>query len=121
MSATEPRYCPISTLHRTLRQGTGSKEPARATDTRRLRIIAGFYKYTVEEGTPRALTRRARPHERGALLVAAGLPTEHAPISLLAERAAGLRGMRIIQAKRYCCKEHLGLDVLISLPKPPPR
>ena len=25
MSATEPRYCPISTLHRKLRQGTGSK------------------------------------------------------------------------------------------------
>jgi len=22
---------------------------------------------------------------------------------------------------KYLCKEHLGLDVLISLPKPPPR
>jgi hypothetical protein len=29
-------------------------------------------------------------------------------------------GLCIIQAKRYC-KEHLDLDVLISLPKPPPR
>ena len=49
MGATEPRYCPISTLHRKLRQGTGSKGRARATVTRRLRTIAGFYKYTVEE------------------------------------------------------------------------
>jgi hypothetical protein len=36
MSATEPRYCPISTLHRKLRQGTESKGRARATLTRRL-------------------------------------------------------------------------------------
>src|SRR5580692_1109890 len=49
MSATEPRYCPISTLHRELRQGTGSKGRARATVTRRPCTIAGFYRYTVEE------------------------------------------------------------------------
>ena len=49
MSATEPGYCPISTLHRKLRQGTGNKGRARATVTRRLCTIAEFYKYTVEE------------------------------------------------------------------------
>jgi hypothetical protein len=52
MSATEPRYCPISTLHRKPRQGTGSKGRARATVTRRPCTIAGFYRYTVEEELP---------------------------------------------------------------------
>jgi hypothetical protein len=78
MSATEPRYCPISTLHRTLRQGTGSKGRARATVTRRLRTIAGFYKYTVEE---ELLEHSPAALDRSALLVAAGLPTAHAPAS----------------------------------------
>jgi integrase/recombinase XerD len=88
MSATEPRYCPISTLHRKLRQGTGSKGRARATVTRRLCTIAGFCKYTVEEEllehSPAAHVRRPRVdyeshaaaldrNELGALLVAAGL------------------------------------------------
>jgi hypothetical protein len=49
MSATEPRYYPVSTLHRKLRQGTGSKGRPCATITRRLCTIAGLYKYTVEE------------------------------------------------------------------------
>jgi integrase/recombinase XerD len=74
---------------------------ARATVTRRLCTIAGFYKYAVEEEllehSPAAHVRRPRVdyeshavaldrNELGALLVAAGLgpPAEHALISLLA-------------------------------------
>jgi site-specific recombinase XerD len=64
MGATEPRYCPISTLHRKASPGTGSRGRARATVTRRLRTIAGFYKYTVEEEllehSPAAHVRRPR-------------------------------------------------------------
>jgi integrase/recombinase XerD len=73
----------------------------RATVTRRLCTIAGFYKYSVEEElldhSPAAHVRRPRldyeshataldRNELGALLVAAGLgpPAEHALISLLA-------------------------------------
>ena len=83
---------------------------ARATVTRRLSTIAGFYKYAVEEellGTsPAAHVRRPRVDyeshavaldrdELGALLVAAGLgsPAEHALISLLA-----LNGLRVSEA-----------------------
>jgi integrase/recombinase XerD len=83
---------------------------ARATITRRLCTIAGFYKYAVEEElldhSPAAHVRRPRldyeSHatgldrtELGALLVAAGLghPTEHALISLLA-----LNGLRVSEA-----------------------
>jgi integrase/recombinase XerD len=110
MSATEPRYCPISTLHRELRQGTGSKGRARATVTRRLCTIAGFYKYTVEEEllehSPAVHVRRPRVdyeshaaldrNELGALLVAAGLGRGRAwaDLAARAERAAGLRGHR---------------------------
>src|SRR3989440_10342804 len=71
---------------------------ARATVTRRLSTIAGFYRYAVEEelltSSPAAHVRRPRvdyePHavaldrnELGALLVAAGLgpAPEHAPIA----------------------------------------
>ncbi|MFZ0188885.1 MAG: site-specific integrase [Streptosporangiaceae bacterium] len=74
---------------------------ARATVTRRLCTIAGFYKYAVEEEllehSPAAHVRRPRVdydshavaldrNELGALLVGAGLgpPAEHALISLLA-------------------------------------
>ena len=85
---------------------------ARATVTRRLCTIAGFYKYAVEEEllehSPAAHVRRPRldyeshataldRNELGALLVAAGLgpPAEHALISLArAQRAAGLGGHR---------------------------
>jgi integrase/recombinase XerD len=73
---------------------------ARATVTRRLSTIAGFYKYAVEEEllehSPAAHVRRPRldyeshavgldRNELGALLVAADLgpPLEHALISLL--------------------------------------
>ena len=80
---------------------------ARATVTRRLCTIAGFYKYAVEEEllehSPAAHVRRPRVdydspavaldrNELGALLVAAGLgpPLEHALISLLA-----LNGLRV--------------------------
>jgi site-specific recombinase XerD len=73
----------------------------RATVTRRLCTIAGFYRYAVEEElldhSPAAHVRRPRldyeshataldRNELGALLVAAGLAprTEHALISLLA-------------------------------------
>ena len=83
---------------------------ARATITRRLCTIAGFYKYAVEEElldhSPAAHVRRLRVdyeshaigldrNELGALLVAAGLgrPGEHALISLLA-----LNGLRASEA-----------------------
>jgi integrase/recombinase XerD len=83
---------------------------ARATVTRRLCTIAGFYRYTVEEElpghSPAAHVRRPRidyeshatgldRNELGALLVAAGLgpPAEHALISLLA-----LNGLRVPEA-----------------------
>jgi len=82
----------------------------RATVTRRLSTIAGFYKYAVEEEmldhSPAAHIRRPRVdyeshatgldrNEVGALLVAAGLGTaaEHALISLLA-----LNGLRVSEA-----------------------
>jgi integrase len=72
---------------------------ARATVTRRLCTIAGFYKYAVEEEllehSPAAHVRRPRldyeshataldRNELGALLIAAGLgpPAEHALISM---------------------------------------
>jgi site-specific recombinase XerD len=83
---------------------------ARATITRRLCTIAGFYRYAVEEEllehSPAAHVRRPRldyeshatgldRNELGALLIAAGLgePTEHALISLLA-----LNGLRVSEA-----------------------
>ena len=83
---------------------------ARATVTRRLCTIAGFYRYAVEEElldhSPAAHVRRPRldyeshataldRNELGALLVAAGLgpPDEHALISLLA-----LNGLRVSEA-----------------------
>jgi integrase/recombinase XerD len=83
---------------------------ARATVTRRLCTIAGFYRYAVEEElldhSPAAHVRRPRldyeshatvldRNELGALLVAAGLGSaaEHALISLLA-----LNGLRVSEA-----------------------
>jgi integrase/recombinase XerD len=72
---------------------------ARATITRRLCTVAGFYWYAVEEElldhSPAAHVRRPRLDELGALLVAAGLgpPVEHALISLLA-----LNGLRVSEA-----------------------
>ena len=83
---------------------------ARATITRRLCTIAGFYRYAVEEDlldhSPAAHIRRVRldyeshavgldRNELGALLVAAGLGSaaEHALISLLA-----LNGLRVSEA-----------------------
>jgi len=83
---------------------------ARATVTRRLCTIAGFYRYSVEEDlldhSPAAHVRRPRldyeshatgldRNEVGALLVAAGLgpAAEHALISLLA-----LNGLRVSEA-----------------------
>ena len=94
---------------------------ARATVTRRLCTIAGFYRYAVEEEllehSPAAHVRRPRldyeshataldRNELGALLVAAGLgpPTEHALISLLA-----LNGLRVSEAAGADI-EHLGLE-----------
>src|SRR5438445_7003146 len=94
---------------------------ARATVTRRLSTIAGFYKYAVEEellgSSPAAHVRRPRVdyeshavaldrNELGALLVAAGLgiPDEHALISLLA-----LNGLRVSEAT-YADIEQLGLE-----------
>ena len=94
---------------------------ARATVTRRLCTIAGFYRYAVEEElldhSPAAHVRRPRldyeshaialdRNELGALLVAAGLepPTEHALTSLLA-----LNGLRVSEATGADI-EHLGLE-----------
>jgi integrase len=94
---------------------------ARATVTRRLSTIAGFYNYAVEEEllehSPAAHVRRPRVdyesnavaldrNELGALLVAAGLgpPVEHALISLLA-----LNGLRVSEATGADI-EHLGLE-----------
>jgi integrase len=93
----------------------------RATVTRRLSTIAGFYRYAVEEellaSSPAAHVRRPRVdyeshavaldrNELGALLVAAGLgtPGEHALISLLA-----LNGLRVSEATGADI-EHLGLE-----------
>lgn len=83
---------------------------ARATVSRRLCTVAGFYRYAVEEElldhSPAVHVRRPRldyeshavgldRNEVGALLVAAGLggPAEHALISLLA-----LNGLRVSEA-----------------------
>ena len=83
---------------------------ARATITRRLCTVAGFYRYAVQEEllghSPAAHVRRPRldyeshatgldRNELGAMLVAAGLgaPAEHALISLLA-----LNGLRVSEA-----------------------
>ena len=91
----------------------------RATVTRRLSTIAGFYKYAVEEElldhSPAAHVRRPRldyeshataldRNELGALLVAAGLgpPPEHA--LLLA-----LNGLRVSEATGADI-EHLGIE-----------
>ena len=98
-----------------------AKGRARATVTRRLCTIAGFYKYAVEEElldhSPAAHVRRPRVdyesnataldrNELGALLVAAGLgpPPEHALISLLA-----LNGLRVSEATGADI-EQLGLE-----------
>jgi integrase/recombinase XerD len=94
---------------------------ARATVTRRLCTVAGFYKYAVEEEllehSPAAHVRRPRVdyeshavaldrNELGALLVAAGLgpSCEHALISLLA-----LNGLRVSEATGADI-EHLGVE-----------
>ena len=94
---------------------------ARATVTRRLCTIAGFYRYAVEEEllehSPAAHVRRPRVdyeshavaldrNDLGALLVAAGLgpPREHALISLLA-----LNGLRVSEATGADI-EQLGLE-----------
>jgi site-specific recombinase XerD len=94
---------------------------ARATVTRRLSTIAGFYKYAVQEEvldrSPAAHVRRPRidyesrtvaldRNELGALLVAAGPgpPAGHALISLLA-----LNGLRVSEATGADI-EHLGLE-----------
>ena len=94
---------------------------ARATVTRRLSTIAGFYRYAVQEElldrSPAAHVRRPRVdyeshavaldrNELGALLVAAGLgpPAGHALISLLA-----LNGLRVSEATGADI-EHLGLE-----------
>ena len=100
------RRADIETFAREL-EGRGR---ARATVTRRLSTIAGFYRYAVEEElldhSPAAHVRRPRldyeshataldRNEVGALLVAAGLgeTAEHALISLLA-----FNGLRVSEA-----------------------
>jgi integrase/recombinase XerD len=92
-------------LHR-LPLHLGARGRARATITRRLCTVAGFYRYAVEEDlldhSPAAHVRRPRldyesratgldRNELGALLVAAGLgaPCKHALVSLLALNGCG--------------------------------
>ncbi|MGB6570326.1 MAG: tyrosine-type recombinase/integrase [Trebonia sp.] len=106
LSLFSVRRADIETFARDLE----AKGRARATVTRRLCTIAGFYKYAVEEEllehSPAAYVRRPRldyeshataldRNELGAILVAAGLgpPAEHALISLLA-----LNGLRVSEA-----------------------
>jgi integrase/recombinase XerD len=106
MSAFSRPADPTSSVSRDLE----ARGRARATVTRRLCTIAGFYKYAVEEElldhSPAAHVRRPRldyeshatgldRNELGALLVAAGLGSavEHALISLLA-----LNGLRVSEA-----------------------
>src|SRR5246500_747 len=121
-----------------------SRGRARATVTRRLCTIAGFYKYAVEEEllehSPAARVRRPRldyeshatgldRNEAGALLVAAGPgpPAGHALISLLA-----LNGLRVSEATGADI-EHPGLErghrtltatrkggKIVTVPPPPP-
>jgi integrase/recombinase XerD len=98
-----------------------AKGRSRATVTRRLCTIAGFYKYAVEEEllehSPAAHVRRPRldyeshavaldRNQLAALLVTAGLgpPVEHALISLLA-----LDGLRVSEATGADI-EQVGLD-----------
>src|SRR5271167_997081 len=118
------RSLPLFAVRRTDIEGFAreleAKGRARATVTRRLCTIVGFYKYAVEEElldhSPAAHVRRPRVdyeshavaldrNELGALLVAAGLgsPSVHALISLLA-----LNGLRVSEATRADI-EHLGL------------
>src|SRR5690349_5740987 len=117
LSLFSVRRADIETFARELE----SRGRARATVTRRLCTIAGFYKYAVEEEllehSPAAHVRRPRlgyeshataldRNELGAMLVAAGLgsPGEHALISLLA-----LNGLRISEATGADI-EQLGLE-----------
>jgi site-specific recombinase XerD len=87
--------------------GAGGIGRARATVTRRLSTIAGFYKYAVEEElldrSPAAHVRRPRAdyeshavaldrNELGALLVAAGLGSPSVPCADLAARAERTTG-----------------------------
>src|SRR5262249_23639988 len=98
-----------------------AKGRARATVTRRLCTIAGFYMFAVEEElldhSPAAHVRRPRVdyeshavaldrNELGALLVAAGLgpPAEHALISLPV-----LNGLRVSEATGTVI-DHFGLE-----------
>jgi len=98
-----------------------TRSRARATVTRRLSTIVGFYWYAIEEElldhSPAAHVRYPRldyeshataldRNEVGALLVAAGLgvAAEHALISLLA-----LNGLRVSEATG-ADSEHLGLE-----------
>jgi integrase len=117
LSLFSVRRADIETFARELE----AKNRARATVTRRLCTIAGFYKYAVEEEllehSPAAHVRRPRldyeshataldRNELGALLVAAGLgpPAEHALVSLLA-----LNGLRVSEATGADI-EQLGLE-----------
>jgi len=114
---------------------------ARATVTRRLCTIAGFYKYAVEEEllghSPAVHVRRPRldyeshaigldRNEVGALLVAAGLGTaaEHALISLLALNGLRVSGSSLApeSAAVWChpdCRRHAGRASHPTGPRPP--
>ena len=100
---------------------------ARATVTRRLSTVAGFYKYAVEEELldrlPAAHVRRPRVdyeshavaldrNELGALLVAAGLgtPRDHALISLLALKGCGFRRLLAPTSSTWASSAGTGLS-----------
>jgi integrase/recombinase XerD len=101
------RRADIETFARDLEAGGR----ARATVTRRLSTIAGFYRYAVQEEllerSPATHVRRPRldyashavaldRNEPAALLVAAGLgsPSGHADLTARTERASRVRGHR---------------------------
>jgi integrase/recombinase XerD len=119
------RFLPLFSVRRadieTFARELEARGRARATVTRRLSTIAGFYRYAVEEElldhSPAAHVRRPRVdyeshataldrNEVGALLVAAGLgpAAEHALVSLLA-----LNGLRVSEVTGADI-EHLGLE-----------
>ena|SRR5690349_105635 len=129
---TDAERSPSAARHRGFRPRAGSDGRARATVTRRLSTIAGFYRYAVEEElldrSPAAHVRRPRVdyeshavaldrHELGALLVAAGLssPAVHGRIPLLA-----LNGLRVSEATGADI-EHLRLERGTGLSPSPAR
>ena len=113
MSATEPRYCPISTLHRKLRQELEARGgPARLPSADCAPSQGSIHG---RRGTPRALTRRARPSSAGGLRV-----SRRRARPQRARRATGSRRARAAdracadlaaRAERLLVSEATGADI----------